>query len=144
MPEAKTMLVYENGVPRSVQVHVAPDQVAVDYIDEDGNVISTVVHDARAVEKIAKRKGLKLERKDLGGPPQRDTHAEAVARTHADSTGAEPIPEGEDVVAEPELEDHTYDELAAIAKKLKIKGRSKLNKDELIAAIRSQEADEEK
>jgi hypothetical protein len=143
MSDAATMLVYENGVPRHVQVHVGPDQAVVDYLDGDGAVVSTVVHDVRTIQKIAKQKGLSVQTKDLGGSPAVDPAAQAIARTKAESTGAEPPDETPAEPTEPALEDLTRDQLYEKAQEAEIEGRSKLDKDELVAALSNLEADEE-
>lgn len=137
-PQPVKMVVHEGATPRHIQIHVGPTQAGVDYVDDDGNILYTVVHDRGTIDAIAERKGLEVERV-AEGKPEPDLTAAAIARTHAEATG-EPIPPEGEVEVEPEPE-VTVEQLKAEAKELEIKGRSKMGKDELIAAIAKAKAE---
>lgn len=129
------LVVHEGATPRHVQIHVGPHQVAVDYIDSEGNVAYTTVTDRNSVDVIAEREGIETVERHSEGSPERDLAGEAVARTRAEALG-EPVPPEDDApVTEPEAEEVTVKELQAEAKALGIKGRSKMDKETLIAAI---------
>lgn len=116
MSDIKTLKVYQVP-PAHAQVGLDPSfQVVVDLLNEEGEVVGTNVYDRVDLDTLASGWKAKLVWVKNGAEPEEPT---------ADDD--EPSSEG--------LEALTLDELYEIAKKLKIKGRTKLDKAGLIAAI---------
>lgn len=110
------MKAYLGGTPAHVQVHVPPGTAAVEYF-EDGVVVAIVIHDIVSLDDIAAAKDATLTRVDL----------------NPEATG-EPDP-AEAVESSPEWRELSFTDLKKMASEAKIKGRSAMDKDQLIEAL---------
>lgn len=129
MSDPVKMRVYSNGTPPHVQVFVGPDQACVDYIDADGEIVYTVVHDRVSIEPRAEADNLEIEEVDMGFPSPPNFAKAAIERTNAESTGKdippdpndkpepepdEPKPDSDDVLTTENLLDRNVDTILEI------------------------------
>lgn len=96
MSDPVKMRVYSNGTPPHVQVFVGPDQACVDYIDADGEIVVTVVHDRVSIVPRAEADKLEIEEVDMGFPSPPNFAKAAIERTNAESTGKDIPPDPND------------------------------------------------
>jgi hypothetical protein len=127
--------VYIGGVPAHVQVYVHPGGVAVDYIDDEGEVETSVVHDAKDMPKIAEKLGAEIEEVEIGPEVESPTAAAAIknAAEAAGSPITEPDADAED--GPEDLSTRSVKALKAMAKAAGIKGFSSMDKRALIEAL---------
>lgn len=122
---------YIGGIPNHVHINVPPGTAAVDYI-EDGVVVAIVIHDIASLDEIAKSKDATLTRVDIGEPVLGPEQV-AAANTAAEVKGEPEL----DEAVEPSTEwaEMSFSDLKKFASEGKIKGRSAMDKDQLIEAL---------
>lgn len=151
------MKVYDKGVPAHAQVFVDPEkQLVVDFLNDDGVVVNTAIYDRGDIEAIAERYGCDVKRVSSRISETDDADSVDVTETgQGADKGYKPLAEmeaeavsarGDDEAEEPEeggLHALTDEELYAAAQEHGIKGRTKMDRAELIDAIQTSVEDDE-